>query len=482
VERAKRIDQVIAAVAKEGPLRFPQLVQRIPRLRSEDHLRKLIADAERAGILRSRAAGWDLPKAVTAGNGNATHYVGVARMAGSVIGLNVGRTYFAIGIADANGRLLSLVPGSMPVGRSRKAETARQAYRRGQIVTHKRAPGVDGAALLRVIADKALAWMKKVNVEPDEIRGVTVSLPAPVSTTQSRLLTESLEVGLSSVPNIAASLKSSLGKKFVNLQKVVVANDADVAARAEVRYGVAYGKKDVVVVHAAYGIGAGVLIEGNLMHTRAGGGSGEIGHCVPRIRRDEGVDYGLVPLSLDDPQCKCSCQHLGHLEALAGGEAIVARLRRSPDIAPPPPPKLAELLESPKASVADMLDEIIRAASRKNPWMPGRAALLDAAHLIGGAIHTLTHVLCPEAVYVSGKLSEAGIPFLDEVNKGFTEAGPLSGYKPKIDLGTAADQFGRRHVMVRGAAMTAVRATMSLLDVDTIKEMLDELDPDDEES
>jgi hypothetical protein len=92
--------------------------------------------------------------------------------------------------------------------------------------------------------------------------------------------------------------------------------------------------------------------------------------------------------------------------------------------------------------------------------------------LIGGAVHTLTHVFRPEAVYLGGKLSEVGKTFLKEVRKGFTECGPLTGYEPKIALGTAGNQFGRRHVMVRGAAMTAVRGTESLVDVEKIKEKL----------
>jgi predicted NBD/HSP70 family sugar kinase len=469
VKRAKRIDQVIAAISKEGPLPLAELVQLIPGIKAEDHLRKLVAKAEKAGILESGKADWDLPKALTAGKGNATHYVGVARDAGCVVGLNVGRTYFAIGVADANGRLLSTVRGPLPTGQNKKAEAARLKYRRAQIVTHKREEGVDGASLLRHIAEKACAWMKDVGVEPEQIRGVTVSLPAPVSTTESILLTESLEYGLGRVPHIASSIESELGEDFVNLQKVVVANDADVAARAEVRYGEAYGKKDVVVMHAAYGIGAGVLTEGSVLRNGAGGGVGEIGHCVPRIVRDEGARYGLVPLTLDNPLFKCSCQHDGHLEALAGGAAIVRRVRHSPDVDPKPPAKLAKLLEDPKASVADQLEGIIRSAAATKPWEPGREALLDAAHLIGGAIHTLTHILRPEAAYVSGKLSEAGEPFLTEVRKGFTECGPLSGYRPEIALGSAADQFGRRHVMVRGAAMTAVRATRSLIDVERIE-------------
>lgn len=466
MKRAERIDQAISAISKEGPLPVPELASRMPRMKAEDHLRKeIIGDAEDAEILIAETAPyWDLPKALTSKRGNATLYVGVAREAGCVLGLNVGRTYFAIGAADPNGRLLSSV--------DQRPEATVEEYRRGQIVTHDREEGVDGAPLLEHIAAMAREWMRKVGVEAEEVRGVTVSLPAPVSATRSKLLTKSLEVGLGKVPNIASKFKKALGKEFTNLQKVVVANDADVAARAEVRYGEAYGKQDVVVVHAAYGIGAGVIAEGNVLRTGAGGGIGEIGHCVPRIVRDEGSQLGLMPLSVDSPFYACACQHTGHLEALAGGEAIVRRVKQSPMIEPEPPEDLAELLDDPDASVADQLDGILRAGFGSSPWDPAREAVLDAAHLIGGAVHTLTHVLRPEAVYVSGKLSEAGKDFLQSVEDGFMECGSLTEYEPEIELGTVASQFGRRHVMVRGAAMTAVRSTQSLIGVKEIEARL----------
>jgi predicted NBD/HSP70 family sugar kinase len=84
------------------------------------------------------------------------------------------------------------------------------------------------------------------------------------------------------------------------------------------------------------------------------------------------------------------------------------------------------------------------------------ATVLDAAHLLGGAVHTLAHLLKPEAVYVSGKLSEAGEPFLQMVKRGFRDCGSLGNYKPTIDFGDAAGQSERRHIMVQGPATTAV--------------------------
>ena len=474
MRRAERIHQVIAAVSKEGPLPFSELVDTLPDIQDKDHLRKeIVADAAEAEILiADTGKNWDLPKALTARNGNATHYVGVGREIGCVLGISVGRTYFALGVADCNGRLISQHKREALIEGGANAADAQDKYVQGQIVTYARNEDVVGEALLCEIASAAKGWMKEVEVEPDEVRGVTIGLPVPVSTTRSKLLTKSLETPLSSVPHIASSFEEELGEDFVNLQKTIVSNDADIAARAEVRYGEAYGMKDVVVLHAAYGVGAGVLAEGKVLRTTAGGGIGEVGHCVPVIRRDDGQRFGLLPLSIDHPVYKCACGQLGHLEALAGGSAIIKRLKHSPGIDPEPPKAVAEALKDEKANDADVLQEILAAAFGPTAWKPGRAAVLDAAHLIGSSIHTLTLVFRPEAVYLGGKLSEAGNSFLEEVQSAFTKCGPLTGYEPKIALGTAGSQFGRRHVMVRGAAMTAVRNTESLVDVEKIKEKL----------
>jgi len=474
VRRAERIHQVIAAVSKEGPLPFPELVDRLPDIQDKDHLRKeIVADAAAAEILMAATGKhWDLPKALTAANGNRTHYVGVGREVGCVLGISVGRTYFALGVADSNGRLISQHDRKALKEEGAKAADAQAQYVQGQIVTYARNEDVVGEALLSEIAAAAKQWMKEVDVEPREIRGVTIGLPVPVSTTRSKVLTKSLEIPLSSVPHIASSFEEELGEDFTSLQKVIVSNDADIAARAEVRYGEAYGMKDVVVLHAAYGIGAGVLAEGKVLRTTAGGGIGEVGHCMPMIRRDDGQRFGLLPLSVEHPVYKCACGQLGHLEALAGGSAIIGRIKHSPGIDPAPPDDVAKLLKDEKANDADVLGAILDASFGSPAWEPGRAAVLDAARLIGCSIHTLTLVFRPEAVYLGGKLSEAGNSFLKEVKASFTKCGPLTGYEPKIALGTAGSQFGRRHVMVRGAAMTAVRGTESLVDVKEIAEKL----------
>lgn len=462
-----RLAQIIRAITQAGPLPHAELLNWLPGLQTTNRVRKIVSIGKERGLLQGLTGDGDLPKGLRKDRGGAAQYVEISRAAGGcVVGLNVGRTYFAIGVADPNGRLLSVNGEPPEKGLTGKAKDAAWAdYRAGQIIIHKREAGVNGRSLLKRTAKKTVEWLEELGVAEEEIRGITLSLPVPVSTTQGKTLTASIEPSLANVKSIKTAFRSELGKnRYPKLEKVVLANDADVAARGEVRYGNAYGLKDVIAIHAAYGIGAGVIADGSVLRTGAGGGVGEIGHCVPTIIRDEGAKHGLIPLDPENDLFTCVCDCPGHLEAMAGGEAIVKRIEASlgSDVVQPPKP-LSTVLEDPEASLAAKLDGLLKVTSGSKPWKPGREAMLDAAHAIGGAIHTLTHLFKPEAVLLCGKLSEAGKPFLKVVQEGFDRPGSLASYAPSIELGDATDEFARRLIMVRGAAMTAIRATEPLI-------------------
>lgn len=462
----ERIVEVMTAITEDGPLPYAELRRRTAVRVTPGRLQEVVKMAAERQVLKSMTGDGDLPDGLRKGRANRVEYVEISREAGYVVGINIGRTYFALGVADPNGRLISTVGEPPPRGlRGRKKDEAWETYRTGQIEVHRRQAGSIGKAVLRRAAKETNRRLERLEIAPNQVRGVTLSVPAPTSATESRLLTHSIEARLASVGNIETTFRKMLGPRaFTKLEKVVLANDADVAARGEVRYGDAYGKKDVLVVHAAFGVGGGIVTDGKVLRTGGGGGAGEIGHCVPIVRRDEGIAHGLVELDPDSEvfTCGCECQH--HLEGLAGGEAIVERLAASTKrFGEEPPERLAELLANPDRNVAETLDELLAAVAGDEPWQPGLAALRDAAYLVGGAVHTLVHLFKPEAVYICGKLSEAGEPFLEAVEEGFEAVPPLDGYEPPIKLGTAQDEFMRRLIMVRGAAMTAVRATKPLI-------------------
>ena len=108
---------------------------------------------------------------------------------------------------------------------------------------------------------------------------------------------------------------------------VVVANDADLAALGEQRFGAGAGAQDVVYLTASTGVGGGVVLGGRLLRSRYS--VAEIGHTV--IDRESGASVeglgsgtALAELSGDDPAAVSA-------RAAAGDERAAALFREVAD-------------------------------------------------------------------------------------------------------------------------------------------------------
>jgi len=88
-----------------------------------------------------------------------------------------------------------------------------------------------------------------------------------------------------------------------------VEDPARMQALSEQRYGVARDEADFLFVHIGIGVGAGIVLEGHLLHGHIGI-AGEIGHIV---------------VGEDGP--RCSCGNRGCLEAYVSGPALVRKAR-----------------------------------------------------------------------------------------------------------------------------------------------------------
>lgn len=91
---------------------------------------------------------------------------------------------------------------------------------------------------------------------------------------------------------------------------VVIGNDVNMAALGEVRVGAARGAADVLAVWMGTGLGAGLIIDGEL-RVGPNGLAGELGHTTV-------VPDGRV----------CHCGGRGHLEAYIGRRAMEDRARQ----------------------------------------------------------------------------------------------------------------------------------------------------------
>ena len=93
--------------------------------------------------------------------------------------------------------------------------------------------------------------------------------------------------------------------------KVKIANDANVAALGEAKFGAAKGQNDVVLFTLGTGVGGGIVADGVLMEGNKSAGA-EIGHMVIVAGGEQ-----------------CTCGRKGCLEAYASATALIRDTKRA---------------------------------------------------------------------------------------------------------------------------------------------------------
>lgn len=178
-------------------------------------------------------------------------------------------------------------------------------------------------------------------------------------------------------------------------------NDARIRTFAEQQFGLARDRQNVLMVHADWGIGLGLILNRQL-YTGKSGFSGEFGH-IPMIENGE----------------LCHCGKRGCLEAIASVAAIARNARRG--------------LEAGHASLLSNLVEgdiqkvdanLVMQAARSGDQF-SISLLTEAGQWLGKGITFLVQVFNPEVIIVGGKLAEAGQFLKAPINQAlFTYANP----------------------------------------------------------
>ena len=152
---------------------------------------------------------------------------------------------------------------------------------------------------LATLANGALDVLASQRLEPV---GATVAVPGLVDLDQQTLLIAP-NLGWTETP-IAPLLEERLGARTL---PVSVGNDADLGALAELWEGVGRQQRDFAFVWGAIGVGAGIVIGGELLRGSSGF-AGELGH---------------VTVDRDGP--RCACGNAGCLELYVGQDALLRR-------------------------------------------------------------------------------------------------------------------------------------------------------------
>jgi predicted NBD/HSP70 family sugar kinase len=177
---------------------------------------------------------------------------------------------------------------------------------------------------------------------------------------------------------------------------VVIDNDSSLIALAELRLGSARHRKNVMVINIGWGIGLGVIVNGELFRG-ANGFAGEFSH---------------IPLFTNNKLC--SCGKTGCLETetslLVIAEKAMDGLKKG---------KISILKNLSLDRVEQTYKTIMDAAAKGDKFAV--ELLSEAGYNIGRGVAILIHLLNPELVILSGRGSAAGKVWLAPIQQAINE-------------------------------------------------------------
>jgi len=192
---------------------------------------------------------------------------------------------------------------------------------------------------------------------------------------------------------------------------VFVENDANASLWAESRFGAARGYRDVFLIAVGTGIGASIMINGDL-YRGAFGIAGEPGH------------YRAVP----DGRL-CGCGNRGCWERYASGSALVAEAASSRGTAGGGHPAAAARWRTPEGISGP---QVTRAAREGDP------AALRCFQIVGSwlgqGMADLAAIIDPGCFVIGGGVSEAGSLLVDPARWAYERALPGRGYRDFADV------------------------------------------------
>ncbi len=160
-------------------------------------------------------------------------------------------------------------------------------------------------------------------------------------------------------------------------------NDSSLIALAEQKFGIAKSQKEVMVINLGWGIGLGMIVNGEIFRGR-NGFAGEFSH---------------IPLSEDGALCTCGKR--GCLEAEAS--MLVVSKMAIEGIAQG---RITSLKQLDEAHSKQMGDAIMEAAINGDQF--AIELFSDAGYKIGKALAILIHIMNPQAIVLSGRGAKVG--------------------------------------------------------------------------
>lgn len=263
-----------------------------------------------------------------------------------------------------------------------------------------------GEAVLPDIARAIDEKLSKEGISKDEVQGVGIGVPGPV--TNASYVSRCVNLGWSDV-DVAGTLSGLTGLS------VKVGNDANVAALGEMWQGGAKGSSNVVMVTLGTGVGGGIIVDGRIV-SGANGAGGEIGHMV--VNKEEAE--------------ACNCGQHGCLEQYTSATGFVRMAKR----------KLAKISEETSLrkfedlTAKDLFDEA------KAGDKVALEIVEEVCEILGTALGKIACVVDPEVFVIGGGVSKAGTILTDTIRKYYVPNTFSSCQNARFELASLGNDAG----------------------------------------
>ncbi|MDR6611591.1 MULTISPECIES: ROK family transcriptional regulator [unclassified Leifsonia] len=268
-------------------------------------------------------------------------------------------------------------------------------------------PGYDVLGAVREAARLLDRMLAEGGHDRESVLAVGVGIPGPIDRRTGTVLQGAI------LPEWVGITRRELEDVFGF--PVVVDNDANLGALAEVTWGANRGERNLIFVKIGTGIGAGLILNGQPYYGFLGI-TGELGHTPV-------AEHGVI----------CRCGNRGCLETIASTSVMLESLGRGDG--------------------ARTAADILRRGLDKDPAV--LRVVSDAGTAIGQAIGNIANVINPELVLIGGPLVGLGDALLDPIRHGIRQnAIPIIAGTTTVrisSLGDRAESLGAAAIVIKGA-------------------------------
>lgn len=263
-----------------------------------------------------------------------------------------------------------------------------------------------GEAILPDIAQAVKEKMEEHQIQKEQILGLGLGIPAPVTSDGIVMNTANLGWGYKEVKRELEELTD---------MRVVPGNDANVAALGEMWLGGGQGHKNMIMVTLGTGVGGGIIINGECVVGQNGAG-GEIGHIC--------VNY--------DETEKCGCGKTGCLEQYASATGItrLAKKRLAKDDT-----------ESSLRSAEELSAKAVFDAVKEGDKVAVQIAE-EFGRYLGHALANLAVACDPAVIVIGGGVSKAGEVLFDYIVEPFKEKAFFANMNTEFALAQLGNDAG----------------------------------------